>query len=1127
MNGNWPLKPMTLAVHGALMAACLSAVAAYGNTQEWVINPPQIITYPDRAYLSEVLVDSNGQDILGADGRPLIILYNQKINSVSSGTDQSGKRLVLRTNIFSFAGEPALDVTDGSLAGITIDNQTVWSFEGPGPLEEPSKAAIHIGALSDGRAALTGSMDNSGNIKGGIYITGQARPVTGSVYRSSGLAQAGGRATVEGSFSVVDGGQAQALDSHGVLIGDQAYIDRMVVGQGSQLGTSGEGKSAVYIGQGGQLGGSLQYRHQIATLEGLVDGNNTDPVTGYPLAGDQDNLAQPDDPNNYVQVDLDGNGVDDTDGDGHNDLYKVVSFDLTDPDASGATPADYTVSGHSERQQSDTVLSVAGQLTSTRASAIKVEGTLTGKVHITPTGVLSGGFDPTEGIPAAPEKSALWIAKNDSASGHYSGTVFNEGAMTGGIFIDGLHEAAEQPLYYGLGTLTQPARLSGGYTVQGGGQALANGTGLYLDRYSTTDFISVRGTGSTGSASLLSSATGSAIYLDETATLGYEATAPAISVSQGAELKGFRTIVARGRVLGRVQVDNGTLVGLESTGSTGVAVDFSGAQSALHFRQTGPDALTQGSIIGSASLATDRVELLGGTLRGGTLTDIDELLVSSRAQVNLSGDFILPKKTIVQIEPDFDVSKPVLTIENGTLSAEDSQLILQPGDLDLEDYKILTNGAMTLVIVEADSANGGQIASGVQDHIVTRVTGLNRDHVAAMGNLVRVSRVTRPADAPERLQLTLSAIKPAEFVQTLVQGRLSETQALFISRASQAVAAADNPDSGKAQALFRALNGAADLQTLATEVTPPIGVTAQASLDAMDVGQMITQSQARGQLSGLGYGDGWALGELWGQLIYSTVDQAPAGAARGYFGRNRGMIGGGGLNLGEQWQAGLSLAMVQTSLRGDAGMALTVDSYLASLYSHWASPDRFVEAMVTLGRGSNKTRRTIEGASVSADYDSWLWGGRLLAGLWFNAGRWQWAPQAELNYGRISADRQAYTDQGGSGFEKTIKAGAYERLELGSGLRARSTLGEAFRPELSLMGYYDLNLQGSQYQASYLAGGEPFQVSESKTDRFRLQGAFAIQTQLWQGWSLKAAYTINWSRHYRVSGFSARARYRF
>ncbi|MDB2384567.1 autotransporter outer membrane beta-barrel domain-containing protein, partial [Endozoicomonas sp.] len=138
------------------------------------------------------------------------------------------------------------------------------------------------------------------------------------------------------------------------------------------------------------------------------------------------------------------------------------------------------------------------------------------------------------------------------------------------------------------------------------------------------------------------------------------------------------------------------------------------------------------------------------------------------------------------------------------------------------------------------------------------------------------------------------------------------------------------------------------------------------------------------------------------------------------------------------------------------------------------------------------------------------------------------APQLELNYGHVRFDE--YTERGNSGWEAKIKASDYEVMELGGGFRANSLSWLAqgsVRPELSVMGYYDVKNKGSQFESTYLAGGDPFVVTEAERDRFRVQSSVGISVDVWESLTINAAYNHNWSDHYKAHSFSAKANYKF
>ncbi|MDD7805048.1 MAG: hypothetical protein PUP46_05705, partial [Endozoicomonas sp. (ex Botrylloides leachii)] len=393
----WPLKKLSACISMVLLTLSSQQKAFADN---WVVSHPWIVVDEDNHVPDDFgnlpnIFDpqdytDNGGNLETGDQRPLKVLYRPAIDSV---LDKSGSRLILRTNLFTLDGSNAINISDGTLDGIHIDNMTVWSVDGPGPLEDFNKAAIHIGNPGGDEIALVGSIKNSGNVKGGIYITGEARPITGSVYESAGTNATGGKATLDGGFVVKNNGIAESIDDHAINLQSNAYTDFIVSDINSRISATGENSSAIYVAEGGQLGGAPVYTHQIATLEAVVN-SNIDPITGYNQVGDRDDLILPDDESNYIKVDLDSDGnVDDSDNDGNKDLYKQVDFALNN-----------TLSPDISRSSTDKVISIKGQLTSAESTAIKIDGFVSGQIHIAEGGQLTGGLDNVN-IDDLPEKA--------------------------------------------------------------------------------------------------------------------------------------------------------------------------------------------------------------------------------------------------------------------------------------------------------------------------------------------------------------------------------------------------------------------------------------------------------------------------------------------------------------------------------------------------------------------------------------------------------------------------------------------------------------------------------------------------------------------------------------------------
>ncbi|WP_263081298.1 autotransporter domain-containing protein [Endozoicomonas sp. Mp262] len=1240
------LKKSTIAI----VVAALSATPAY--SADWVVTHPWIFTNPDQVQLADELVESDGDPVLGADGRPLIILYKPKIDSVAA---ENGNKLILKTNIFSFTSDPAIKVTDGALDGITIDDKSVWSWKGPGSLKDPNRAAIHVGEAG----SLTGEILNSGNIKGGIYITSTAMS-SNSIYEAAGGSDVLGleKATLEDGISVINGGIAEAANDHAIKITNDAYVDFVTVGESSRLTAKGAGRSAIYVGAGGQLGGSFSFTHGIDTLRTLA-GNEIKPEsqenvipdysphlpidsTGYPRAGDADDLASGQNPNNFLTVDFDNDDNEDNhDGDyiDNNsngefdegdeikpDLYKIVEYSLPT-----------NISGSVTHEETDTVILAEGTIESELFSAINIEGTLAGKVHIEDRGTLSGAGG------GGKDKGAIWN------HGTHTGSIVNEGSVTGGIFVSGTQTTSStngEAAYRAMGTNSDKATLTGSYSVVEGGSVTAAGNhAVYLDRYSSLDFIEVDGTDS------LLKATGSdnaALYIEEDAELGganagradtdsavivdnsgmMESTSgPAIQtkgrllghilvdngtikttgttqdaihiastghlgvssligandpkalvVTNGGTVSGTRYGVnVEGDVYGKIHVDGGTVISsaasnstiyiaaagevnsgtgadvilienggkIESTNDSAIevvgslsgrirvnngsltanasadAIDFLLANNPLHFIQEGSSASTTGAIRGSVH-NDDKVAILGGTFNGQTITDVEDLTISTNASVTLTGDFTIPKETTLQIEEGFDPADPIISVKN--LNADDSKLYITAATLGAYT-ELAANGSTTVIV--ANRTADGTIQNNIENDISTGIKGHTEGHVSAAGRLLQVDSV---AVNGTKLEVTVSALDASAFAHKLLEDSLTETESSLVGGGASIITTGQVADSEKAEALFSSLSSTNDYKQLASQVAQPLDITTRAGLGVMTTTQNITLKKGEGAVNGFSFGDGFNGGELWGQVIYSKSDQATMADTAGYKGKTNGYILGAGWNFTESWRVGVSGAWTKTTLNNDQGRDAKINSYIGSLYSNWSREGWRFDSLLTLGLSKNDTQKYIGSRQVEADYDSTLWGLRLVAGHTFNLGQWDMMPQVELNYGGVGFDKQTYTETGNSGWEQKIKASDYEVMELGGGLvinPSRGLFNNAVRPELSVMGYYDLKSTGSQFESTYLAGGDPFVVAETERDRFRLQSALGLTMDIMASWTLNAAYNLNWSDHYQAHSFSAKARYEF
>ncbi len=336
----------------------------------------------------------------------------------------------------------------------------------------------------------------------------------------------------------------------------------------------------------------------------------------------------------------------------------------------------------SVRDEDAAVIQVAEELSSLNGSAIKVDGMITGEIYIEQDGVISGdtGDINNDGIA---DEGAIVI----NETGVYTGTIDNEGTITGGVIIEGIQRSTET-LYQSTGT--DPAApnhgsLSGSYTVKSGGLATASGVnGISIENNSSMDSVIVKNGGTlslTSGGSVinvfdggtltgvsgnivdvqgnLSTAEGTGITIDGTGTGNIRVgssgvlTGGAGSVSVGGTLTG--TVDNSGTINGKVIVKDGGILTASTdhsintrTGATteGVKVEFdglltnTGTSSAVYVEGTlgaiGTTAIEVDGILSSASAPAINIAS-SGTLNGKILVAESGTISGSTNALSISG----------------------------------------------------------------------------------------------------------------------------------------------------------------------------------------------------------------------------------------------------------------------------------------------------------------------------------------------------------------------------------------------------------------------------------------------------------------------------------------------------------
>lgn len=1022
---------------------------------------------------------------------------------IESGYEST--QLLVNSNINAINGNEATIKINGSLDGIVIfPDRSIQTNEGfrRGALFTPNTAAISI--TESGR--ITGTIDNRGYIRSGINIEGEAVMQSGSALNVQGREQEK-KAVILESVTLHNSGYMQAENDHVITIGQHGFIDFISIETGSFIHSEGLGKNALYIAENGQLGGSLS---QSVSVDDSVYYSGND-----------------------------------------------------------ATP----------------IMNIQGRVSSARGSGIKINGAAHGAI------ILSGGqLSGSDGE----EEAGIRV------NGNYYGTIKNyAGTIDNGVVIAGNHvgatqsastpiasiDAGDQSVYISAGEAAKYAELRGGYSVLDGGVTQAhNNHAIYLNDYSTADFISVAGMLSTSSNQK------SAIYVADNSILGLDSNQAAIQVHTGGLLTSLQgaAIDVDGYLNGWVFINGGTL----STGSTdsdhNYAIDFSDANSNLQFFQAGETALTQGKIAGSA-LDNDYIEINAGSIQSDSISGVEYIKMSSGSidsrvisgikhmqvlggavtsdsilgsdqssmevsnarvtsnvlsglkhlqidtdsHVHITGNFTAPELTTIKLSDGYSQDNALISVDQRLSAyANGSQFIIQPKSTaafhDMIEKKYVTvleyNAAVTASLSDSFSPTASEEFIR-EDSVLFDLTQEFSDN----GRYIIHIHPKSTKDIIENVEVT------DQEKELLTNAILAAT-----------VENSDNPD--KQSVMLDSLREGT-IQELVDDMEP----VNPANLEGLNAIQQIVHQRLQ-LVTGLGFGDnyfdydgdafyediydahygrtsnsGFSFlgGAGWGQLIYGNSSYDGVEGGSGFSGNMSGFILGADTELTNTFRIGAAGSWTHNKLAGENSSSVTINSYMATFYSHWYTDGWYTDAILSAGRGQSNASQILLDKPIVGQYNSTTMGFRLVTGHKFSLGAVDISPQTEFHYGNMSFD--AYEEEGNTGFEKRININDYQIMELGFGFRLSlpTEKGYNIRPEISMMGYYDFKNTGTEIEATYLAGGDAFTTVGPSRDQFRLQSGMALSIDIMENWMIDATYNLNWSKSFLSNNFSAKARYEF
>lgn len=170
------------------------------------------------------------------------------LNTESTERGESDTVFVIEGMLGSSDGR-AIDIAGSATGTLHVGSSGVLAGKGDG---SSNGAALLV------NGTYTGTFDNDGDIKGGIFISGTHIANEGAAYHAQGSVN--DPATLSGCYTAVNGGVSRSLNDHAVYLDDNSVTD-FVVALGetedskSTIESTAPGKSAIYVADGAQLGG--------------------------------------------------------------------------------------------------------------------------------------------------------------------------------------------------------------------------------------------------------------------------------------------------------------------------------------------------------------------------------------------------------------------------------------------------------------------------------------------------------------------------------------------------------------------------------------------------------------------------------------------------------------------------------------------------------------------------------------------------------------------------------------------------------------------------------------------------------------------------------------------------------
>ncbi|WP_330926201.1 autotransporter outer membrane beta-barrel domain-containing protein [Candidatus Sororendozoicomonas aggregata] len=537
-------------------------------------------------------------------------------------------------------------------------------------------------------------------------------------------------------------------------------------------------------------------------------------------------------------------------------------------------------------------------------------------------------------------------------------------------------------------------------------------------------------------------------------------------------------------------------------------------------------SLQSGILTTQAISGIEQITINQGEINAQSLSGVNRLDMNTSGKIRVAGDWVAPALANFEVRSGYNPNSALVEVgQSLSMPSGGSDMWVVPGSA-AAFADMMKNEKVTLVsastIVEGDDnvtllrdSEPGYVNDGYLLYDIA-------PEITASGELV-------------------ARIIPRKSDELIANEPLSLEQETLVSEAVDAAIALDGEiDLEKQRLILQALTvkGLKDVANKISDIKP-------ASFVGLRAIHNIIADNRLGVTMGGSFGDGYDYssadyshvgrgtafsfmeGSGWGQLVAGSSRHKEVDGRSSFDGNMTGFVVGADFDLTHTFRVGGAGSWTKNSVKAENDASADMHNFMATLYGHWYLNGWYVDSIFSAGKGKTDTGKFILGNPVSASYKSTTYGARLIAGHAFGAGNWDVIPQAELHYGRMEFD--VYEEKGNSGFERKINIKDYDVLEFGLGfsIGRAPEHGYRFRPTVDVVGYYDVKNNGTEIQASYLAGGDDFSVTGPSRDKFRLKTGLGMEIDVLDSWMLSANYNMNWSKHFLSHSFSGKVRYAF